>query len=420
MTQATVEEEAEAKGDYSLTLGRGLEILSCFTPERPVLDILEIANAAHLARTTAHRFVLTLERAGYLVRDRTPEGSRAAKYRLGLRVLDLGRSTISATPMPIHARPILWAIAAATGHRVSVGTLAGPTVLIAECAAAPNGEDLLPEVRVGSQLPAHCTALGKVLLAALPVARRSRQLGSGRLAKHRPATIANRQALGRELVAALDQGFAANIDELWRDVTEIAVPVVGHDGQVVAALSIAAHRSIASSAELRKCRPRLEAGAGELSAYLGNPQQSPTVVVEPVIVAELRTALVDELLASQDTAAEAISSNMPGLRAARYREIAEELQARADLHDTIGWPDDPLPDGAVTIRGARQIDLAIRCLKRRKHERMDLSTFEILRAQDPPRQRRAVDRSAGDDPAEQADAQRAVGAFLAANEPASA
>jgi IclR family transcriptional regulator, pca regulon regulatory protein len=134
---ATIDRDADAaKGDYALTLGRGLKILSCFTPVRTVLDVYSISNELEISRPTTHRFVGTLERAGYPVRDKSPEGSRAHKYRLGLRVLDLGTATISGTPMSVHARPILQALASTTGHRVSVGVLAGSSVLIAESTAA--------------------------------------------------------------------------------------------------------------------------------------------------------------------------------------------------------------------------------------------------------------------------------------------
>jgi DNA-binding IclR family transcriptional regulator len=69
---------------YSQSLERGLAILGCFTPERPVLGISDIADELGMSRTTIHRYVITLVALGYLEQD------ASRKYRLGLRPTDIG------------------------------------------------------------------------------------------------------------------------------------------------------------------------------------------------------------------------------------------------------------------------------------------------------------------------------------------
>src|ERR1700709_742050 len=84
---------------YSQSLERGLAILSCFTPKRPVLGIADIADELGMSRSTTHRYVITLLALGYL------EQGASRKYRLGLRVTDLGIAALNSTRMPQHAQP---------------------------------------------------------------------------------------------------------------------------------------------------------------------------------------------------------------------------------------------------------------------------------------------------------------------------
>ena len=91
---------------YSQSLERGLAILACFTPERPVLGIADIADELGMSRSTTHRYVITLVALGYL------EQGASRKYRLGLRVTDLGMSALNSTgsaralaPLPGGAAP---------------------------------------------------------------------------------------------------------------------------------------------------------------------------------------------------------------------------------------------------------------------------------------------------------------------------
>jgi IclR helix-turn-helix domain len=86
---------------YSQSLERGLAILGCFTPRHPVLGIADMANRLGMSRSTTHRYVITLQALGYL------EQGASRKYRLGLRVTDLGMSALNSTGLREHAHPYL-------------------------------------------------------------------------------------------------------------------------------------------------------------------------------------------------------------------------------------------------------------------------------------------------------------------------
>src|ERR1700709_2066782 len=108
---------------YSQSLERGLAILSCFTPKRPVLGIADIADELGMSRSTTHRYVITLLALGYL------EQGASRKYRLGLRVTDLGMSALNSTGLREHAQPYLEELRQRSSYTVSLAVLDGPELL---------------------------------------------------------------------------------------------------------------------------------------------------------------------------------------------------------------------------------------------------------------------------------------------------
>ncbi len=155
---------------YSQSLERGLAILGCFKPERSVLGIADIADGLEMSRSTTHRYVITLVALGYL------EQGASRKYRLGLRVTDLGMSALNSTGLREHAHPYLEELRQRTSYATSLGVLEGTDVLYVDRVRSfRRGQSkICLGLGPGSKLPAHCTAMGKLLLAHSPTASRSR------------------------------------------------------------------------------------------------------------------------------------------------------------------------------------------------------------------------------------------------------
>ncbi len=147
---------------YSRSLQRGLAILACFTPSRPVLGIADIASELHISRSTTHRYMSTLHALDYL------EQLASRKYRLSPRVTDLGMSTISSISLQDHSRAYLTELRRHATGTVSLAVLDGPTILYIEQARGLQGHSHATVARTGARLPIHCTATGKLLLANLP------------------------------------------------------------------------------------------------------------------------------------------------------------------------------------------------------------------------------------------------------------
>jgi IclR family pca regulon transcriptional regulator len=251
---------------YSQSLERGLAILGCFTPKRPVLGIADIADELGMSRSTTHRYVITLVALGYL------EQGASRKYRLGLRVTDLGMSALNSTGLREHAQPYLEELRQRTSYSASIAVLEGPDILYMDRARSfRRGQSKIDvDLHPGSRLPAYCTAMGKLLLANLPEREQRELLASIKLAKRGPNTITTKKALRAELEQIGEAGFAVNDEELAPELYSIAAPVRNEARDVVAAASLSAHSSMISLEELVDALgPHLVSTADRISARLG-------------------------------------------------------------------------------------------------------------------------------------------------------
>lgn len=251
---------------YSQSLERGLAILGCFTPEHPVLGIADIADDLGMSRSTTHRYVITLQALGFL------EQGTSRKYRLGLRVTDLGMSALNSTGLRDHSRPYLEELRQRTSYTVNVSVLDGSEILYVDRARSfrrgQNRIDL--NLRPGSRLPAYCTSMGKLLMAYLPADQLTSLLGEMTLQRRGPNTITSKKALRTELEQIAEEGIAVNDEELAEGLHSISAPIRGESREVVAALNVAAHSSMISLEEMVDALgPHLVATADNISARLG-------------------------------------------------------------------------------------------------------------------------------------------------------
>jgi len=251
---------------YSQSLERGLAILVCFTPARPVLGIAEIADELGMSRSTTHRYVITLVALGYL------EQGASRKYRLGLRVTDLGMSAINATGLREHARPHLEELRQRTSYTTAISVLDGTEILCIDRARSLRRGLTEAEYTFepGSRLPAHATSIGKLLMAYLPESEQRDLLSELKPTKVGPNTITAKRLLRDELDQVREAGFAVNDEELKPELLCVAAPVRNASREVVAGVTIAASSTMISLAELVDALgPHLVSTADRISARLG-------------------------------------------------------------------------------------------------------------------------------------------------------
>lgn len=255
------------EGRYSQSLGRGLAVLRCYTPERALLGVAEVADELGMGRSTTHRYMSTLLALGYL------EQVDGRKYRLGLRVSDLGLSVLAATGLARHSHEPLGELREGTGCTAVLAILDGPHALnVDRVVSHRRGAYLLERyLRPGGRFPVHASAVGKLLLAHLQAGEQEELLAGLDLVRYTPGTITSETGLRGELAKVLQDGVAVSDQEYAPGMIALAAPVRGRTGRVIAAAAIAAHTTTVTLDELTGgfLRPLVET-AEQISTALGH------------------------------------------------------------------------------------------------------------------------------------------------------
>ena len=265
-----VQAMAPARGTTgtSQSLERGLAILSSFHSDRPVIGISELSRGLDLSRSTAHRYVATLAKLGYLQQD-----PASRRYRLGPKVLDLGFSAINSMDLREVSAPHLRQLSDETGHTVNLAILDDiDVVYIERCrAAGPGQREIDLNLHVGSRLPAYCTAMGKAILAFVPEERLEQIIERIEFEPRGPNTITSARAFRAELARIRATGIAVNNEELAYGLRSIAAPIHSRSDEVVAALNLAVHRTMVSMEELiARFGPPVAKAAQDISQRMGH------------------------------------------------------------------------------------------------------------------------------------------------------
>jgi IclR family pca regulon transcriptional regulator len=209
-------------------LAKGLAVIETFTAERPRQSISEAAAACGLDRATTRRCLLTLAHQGYADYD-------GKYFTLTPRVLRLGTGCLAAMPLPRLIQPMLDRLSDEIGESTSVSVLDGSEIVYVARAAQRKvmSIGLMP----GSRLPAYCTSMGRVLLAALPEAGARLLLGPAPLPARTPATLTDPDEIMAELARVRAQGYAVIDQEVETGLRSIAVPLHNVHGHTIAALN---------------------------------------------------------------------------------------------------------------------------------------------------------------------------------------
>lgn len=222
------------------SLARGLDVLAAFGAATPELTIADAGRATGLPRATVRRALITLEYLGYV----THTGGR---YRPTPAVLSLGATVLSRMTLAQLALPHLRSLSADVGDSVSLAVLHDDTEIMYRARAANSERLTAIDIHVGTRLPAYPTAAGRVLLAALPEARRPRAV---------PAALCQQ---------VRHDGYAVVDEQLEAGLRSVAVPVAGPDGVAVAAVDVAMHAGRDGAADsVEQILPRLRSAAAAI------------------------------------------------------------------------------------------------------------------------------------------------------------
>lgn len=231
-------------------LHRGLRVLEAFTEEGPAtkgkeLSLVQIAEAVHLDKSTAFRFVYTLQELGYLERD---EASK--RYRPGLKLLELGFTALEGLDLVRLAEPHLAELARETGEAVNMAVRDRTEIVYV--AHVSSTQVVAVNMRVGTRLPLHCSSMGKAHLLDLSAEALRELLGAGPYEARTTHTLTTPDELLTNLEVARWRGYTVSDEELVVGARSLAAPVRNREGQIVAAVNVSVSSARFSRQELEE------------------------------------------------------------------------------------------------------------------------------------------------------------------------
>ena len=239
------EDAAEAAGaertSYVTSLARGLAVMRAFTAQRPQLTLAELARLVGLPRATVRRSLLTLQELGYVDAD-------GRQFSLSPQVLTIANAYLSSSTLPRVAQPFVERVSDELGESCSLSIQHGSEVIY----VARSSRRRLASMHrdVGTHLPAHCTSMGRVLLAGLAAAELDAFLAGAELTPFTPNTVTEPQKLRGVLAKVRSEGYCIVDQELEVGLRAVAVPVHNAAGKLVAAMNVSTQAGATSRKDL--------------------------------------------------------------------------------------------------------------------------------------------------------------------------
>lgn len=209
---------------------RALDILMCFSLEKPSLSLTQIAEKVGMNKSTIHRLLATLEAKRFVMRDKA-----TGSYQLGFRFIELASIMLKNIDLNRWAQPYLHHLADVSDETVDLAMLDGDHVVYLQVVESP--ERVKIAAAVGEQLPAYCTATGKAFLAYLPEFQVNAIVSSG-MARHTKFTLTNPEDLYLDLQEIRSRGFAISEQEYEKDINAVAAPILDANGFPMAVIAI--------------------------------------------------------------------------------------------------------------------------------------------------------------------------------------
>lgn len=255
-------EKRSASARYTnASLEKAFRVLDLFDQGQPKLRISDLGRALDLSPSSLYPILGTLERHGYLERDAD------RKYRLGWKLLERSRIVSESLDVRTQAKPYLRRIANDYRVNAHLAVLRDWEVLYLDREVAGT-EVVFPSI-VGNRAPAHCTALGKVLLAHLESNRRKQFLATAVLEPFTSHTITDPDKLGANLNDIAQCGWAVDHEEFMYGTVCVAAPICDHQERVIAAISVSLSPNMASEQSLHDFIKRLTEASFHISQELG-------------------------------------------------------------------------------------------------------------------------------------------------------
>jgi IclR family pca regulon transcriptional regulator len=266
MPQAQPAPAPEAAGvprpgnSYVQSFARGLQVIRSFSAKAPQQTLSEVAQRTGLTRAGARRILLTLESLGYV-------RCQGRQFSLAPRILDLGFAYLSSLPLWNLAEPVMERLVEEVKESCSAAVLDGPDIVYV--LRVPTHKIMSVNLGIGSRLPAHCTSMGRTLLAELDPAALDALLREYPPMRRTARTITDVAALNAELARVREQGWCLVDQELEEGLVSLSAPIRDRAGRAIAAMNISGQASRTSpQAMIENMLPKLRTAADEITRML--------------------------------------------------------------------------------------------------------------------------------------------------------
>lgn len=239
-------------------VGKALDVLDMIIRQSPSPSAAQISAELELPRPTTNRIIGNLIRLDFLQRE--PERRKVIE---GNRILSLALAVVARAAQRGPRRQILRELSAKTEETCNVGIIVGGRVRYIDRVEAKW--PLALRLEPGSEIPLHCTALGKLLLSELPEAQREKYLKTMELHRYTSNTITDIDVLEKELKNISKEGVSFDTEEYLSGVIGMAVPIPLEGSHTVLGLAVAAPSARLTVGELRKDMSALHEAAAKLA-----------------------------------------------------------------------------------------------------------------------------------------------------------
>jgi DNA-binding IclR family transcriptional regulator len=261
--QPDIDDDAEDRQRVGVqSLGRAFAILEEVARHREGIGLAELSKRVGLHNSTTFHLAKTMVSLGYIRQERDSK-----RYRVGRPLFALAASSLDEIEMVNLATPVLEDLSRDTGESSHFAVRMGDAVVVIARTSGPGAFQLTD--RVGVVRPAHCTALGKVILAALRPDQLERFLARVELKPSTEKSITEIPGLLREIEEVRRAGIAFDDGEFNLEVRCVAVPVKDFTGQTIGALGISGPIWRLSIQALQSRAKIVQAAADRLSGEFG-------------------------------------------------------------------------------------------------------------------------------------------------------
>ena len=243
------------------SVANSIRLTKAFSEDEYEMGISALASRLGLAKSTVHRLATTLVEYDILEQNR-----ETGKYRLGLALFELGTLVRRKMDTASESRAQMYSLAEMTGETVQLAILDHQSVLYIRILESRQAVRM--STIAGSRAPAHCTSVGKVLLAFQPPEMAKQIIDQG-LKRYTPATITDPALLQEELASIRSKGYAIDDEEIEVGLRCVAAPIRNHSGRVIAAISVAAPVQRMTKKNVQTTAPTVVAAADAISRRLG-------------------------------------------------------------------------------------------------------------------------------------------------------